>query len=151
MAWRHMGRRNDRQAEVPVGPFVDVQPYLYRSCAASDKNPPCAKTGPVNNQEWSFSFGNGMQDTDILGNRLYVMVNFSQTVAEALTDALDRDLTGSRFLAGLLAEAGAISSALDPGARAAAVAAFIQDVNALVPGTLSPAQAAELARLAQAS
>jgi hypothetical protein len=52
-----------------VGAFDDVQPYLYWSCAAASIQGPC-RGQPVPDQEWSFSFGNGFQGTDILPNDL---------------------------------------------------------------------------------
>jgi hypothetical protein len=60
-----------------VGPFKNVQPYLYWSCNSD--------TAPINLTcdgspdylgvyQWSFSFGNGFQGTDVRQNDLYVMV-----------------------------------------------------------------------------
>jgi hypothetical protein len=59
-----------------VGPFQHLQPYLYWSCQGNAIPAACASSGPVPNQEWSFSFGNGFTGTDILPNALYVTVYF---------------------------------------------------------------------------
>jgi len=62
---------------VNVGPFSKVQPYLYWSCAtAPGSNVLCQSVPPVPNFEWSFSFGNGFQGTDLMTNNLYVMVYY---------------------------------------------------------------------------
>lgn len=61
---------------IPVGPFHNIQPYLYWSCLASTIQDPCESTQPVTNQEWSFSFGNGFEGTDVLPNNLYVTAYF---------------------------------------------------------------------------
>ncbi len=53
--------------------FRDLQPYLYWSCAAQGVPGPC-KGQPEPNQEWSFSFGNGFQGTDLTKNDLYALV-----------------------------------------------------------------------------
>ena len=58
-----------------VGPFTNVQPYLYWSCqSAGPQDPTQCKGAPANNFQWSFSFGNGFQGTDRVENMLYVMV-----------------------------------------------------------------------------
>jgi hypothetical protein len=59
-----------------VGPFDNVQPYLYWSCQANSVRDPCEATGPKENFEWSFSFGSGFQGTDLDVNDLYVAVYF---------------------------------------------------------------------------
>jgi hypothetical protein len=59
-----------------VGPFHNIQPYLYWSCLAATIQEPCESTQPVTNQEWSFSFGNGFEGTDLLANDLYVTAYF---------------------------------------------------------------------------
>lgn len=61
---------------VVAGPFHNVQPYLYWSCDAPAVKEPCQATGPAPGFQWSFSFGNGFQGTDILANDLYVAVYF---------------------------------------------------------------------------
>jgi PEP-CTERM motif len=70
-----------------VGPFKDLQPYLYWSCPAASNtiatilspcspDPQCSPTtqpGPCpNNMEWSFNFGDGFQGTDEEINDLFV-------------------------------------------------------------------------------
>jgi len=60
--------------DLDVGPFNNLQPYLYWSCAVPDTNPPCQAPPPAAGFEWSFSFGNGFEGTDITANDLYVMV-----------------------------------------------------------------------------
>jgi hypothetical protein len=62
-----------------VGPFANVQPYLYWSCqAAAGSQVLCGSGIPAPNFAWSFSFGNGFQGTDLQGNDLYVMVYFPE-------------------------------------------------------------------------
>ncbi|HEV2721643.1 MAG TPA: hypothetical protein VG323_16615 [Thermoanaerobaculia bacterium] len=62
---------------VKVGPFSNVQPYLYWSCqAATGSQALCGSDIPAPNFAWSFSFGNGFQGTDLQKNDLYVMVYF---------------------------------------------------------------------------
>lgn len=60
--------------DTDVGPFHNIQPYLYWSCGEPDTNPPCQAAPPAPGYEWSFSFGNGFEGTDLIGNDLYVMV-----------------------------------------------------------------------------
>lgn len=69
--------------DTAVGPFHNVQPYLYWSCQAASIQDPCQAAGPVTNQEWSFSFGNGFEGTDVLLNNLFVTAYFAGTRAEA--------------------------------------------------------------------
>jgi uncharacterized protein (TIGR03437 family) len=58
-----------------VGPFSDIQPFLYWECGADKIQDPCTYAAAPN-FEWSFSFGNGFLGTDILANDLYVTVYF---------------------------------------------------------------------------
>ena len=62
--------------DIAVGPFQNIQPYLYWTCAGDTIQSPCQTDGPVPNQEWSYSFGSGFQGTDILANDLYVTAYF---------------------------------------------------------------------------
>ncbi len=62
---------------IDVGPFNHLQPYLYWGCLGATIQGPCQTTGPVSGFEWSFSFGNGFQGTDILANDLYVTAYFA--------------------------------------------------------------------------
>ncbi len=57
--------------KVAVGPFQNLQPYLYWSCLGQTVPSPCESQGPIVNQEWSYSFGSGFEGTDILVNSLY--------------------------------------------------------------------------------
>lgn len=60
---------------ITVGPFANVQPYLYWSClAAAGSQVLCQSAPPVPNFEWSFSFGNGFEGTDLMNNQLFVMI-----------------------------------------------------------------------------
>ncbi len=61
---------------IAVGAFHNIQPYLYWSCQAAAIQDACQTEGPVTNQEWSFSFGNGFEGTDILPNNLFVTAYF---------------------------------------------------------------------------
>jgi hypothetical protein len=75
---------------INVGPFNHIQPYLYwSSCQPLNGPSPCLDlngiptTVPAPKFEWSFSFGNGFQGTDLQTNDLYVMVYFPQTPEQA--------------------------------------------------------------------
>ena len=75
---------------INVGPFNHIQPYLYwSSCEPLNGPSPCLDingiptTVPAPKFEWSFSFGNGFQGTDLQVNDLYVMVYFPQTPEQA--------------------------------------------------------------------
>ncbi|HLW76356.1 MAG TPA: hypothetical protein VKS01_05210 [Bryobacteraceae bacterium] len=61
---------------IAVGPFHNIQPYLYWTCQGAAIQNACEAAGPVANQEWSFSFGNGFEGTDILPNELFVTAYF---------------------------------------------------------------------------
>jgi hypothetical protein len=60
--------------DITIGPFHDIQPYLYWSCAGKTSQTVCSSDPAAPGFEWSFSFGNGFQGTDVVGNSLYVMV-----------------------------------------------------------------------------
>jgi uncharacterized protein (TIGR03437 family) len=62
--------------DIAVGPFHSLQPYLYWSCLAAKIQSACESDEPVQNQEFSFSFGNGFEGTDILPNNLFVTAYF---------------------------------------------------------------------------
>jgi hypothetical protein len=73
-------RRGESAATVPdvtVGPFHNIQPYLYWACEAETAASPCQSNGPAENFEWNFSFGNGFEGTNLLANNLYVMVYYA--------------------------------------------------------------------------
>jgi hypothetical protein len=67
---------------VGVGPFGFIRPYLYWTCLAATIQEACESAQPVPNQEWSFSFGNGFEGTDLvsgdllMSNDLYVTAYF---------------------------------------------------------------------------
>jgi hypothetical protein len=65
-----------------VGPFYDLQPYLYWACAGQPGSPACRPNGPAEGFEWNFSFGNGFQGTNLDQNDLYVMVYYPDASAE---------------------------------------------------------------------
>ena len=141
--------------DVNVGPFKNVQPYLYWSCTAAqppDRQTTCDyKTPPNTGYEWSFSFGNGFQGTDVVGNHLYVMVYYYETTADRLAEAITTALgTTSPNLNQFLSQATAISSAPNASAKAQALGTFISLVDGQLGVTLTTAQADELIALAQA-
>jgi hypothetical protein len=59
-----------------VGPFNNVQPYLYWSCLGASIQSACATNPPVAGFQFSYSLGNGFQGTDIFQNDLYVTVYY---------------------------------------------------------------------------
>ena len=71
-----------------VGPFHNIQPYLYWSgCEPATGPSPCLAVqsdgvtpAPAPNFGFSFSFGNGFEGTDVVGNDLYVMVYYPKSV-----------------------------------------------------------------------
>ena len=63
-------------SEAHVGPFCNVQPYLYWACAGQSASSACQPSGPADGFEWNFSFGNGFQGTNLVGNCPYVMVYY---------------------------------------------------------------------------
>ena len=64
---------------ISVGPFHNLQPYLYWSCVASAIQNVCETAGPAANFEESYSFGSGFEGTDLLANDLYVTAYFVGT------------------------------------------------------------------------
>jgi hypothetical protein len=61
---------------IAVGPFKNIQPYLYWSCEGATIQDACQTAVPSPGFEWSFSFGNGFLGTDLLENDLYVTAYF---------------------------------------------------------------------------
>jgi hypothetical protein len=61
---------------IAVGPFRNIQPYLYWTCGAAGIQDACQTDGPAPNFEWSFSFASGFEGTDLLANDLYVTAYF---------------------------------------------------------------------------
>jgi hypothetical protein len=70
---------------IAVGPFHNMQPYLYWSCVAAAIQNACETAGPAANFEESYSFGSGFQGTDLLANNLYVTAYFVNTCAYSLS------------------------------------------------------------------
>jgi uncharacterized protein (TIGR03437 family) len=62
----------------PVGPFNNVQPYLYWECGADKVQSGCQYLAAPG-FEWSFSFGDGFLGTDVFANDLYVTAYFAGT------------------------------------------------------------------------
>jgi uncharacterized protein (TIGR03437 family) len=62
--------------DTAVGPFHNIQPYLYWTCQGATIQSACQTDGPAANFEWSYSFGSGFQGTDLLANSLYVTAYF---------------------------------------------------------------------------
>jgi hypothetical protein len=60
--------------DLKVGAFHNLQPYLYWACAGNDSRLACSGDPAAPGFQFSFSFGNGFQGTDVIGNSLYVMV-----------------------------------------------------------------------------
>jgi len=131
-----------------VGPFNHVQPYLYWSCSAPYTNPPCQTPPPNTNFEYSFSFGNGFEGTDLVANDLYVTAYFPQTPAQALIEAIEKDLGTSHELNEILEQANDILSAPNPRAKFGAIVFFAIEVEGLRGRGLNGAQAEELIELA---
>lgn len=68
--------------DVKVGPFHNIQPYLYWACAAQAVQSACRTTGPAAGFAWNFSFGNGFQGTNLLTNYLYAMVYYPASATQ---------------------------------------------------------------------
>jgi hypothetical protein len=75
----HRGESVVAVPEVKVGPFHNLQPYLYWACEAETAASPCQSNGPAERFEWNFSFGNGFEGTNLLENDLYVIVYHAGT------------------------------------------------------------------------
>jgi len=69
--------------DTTVHGFNDIQPYLYWSCAGASITGPCHGAPNPQNQQFSFSFGNGFLGTDITQNLLYVMVYYPNPVVRS--------------------------------------------------------------------
>jgi uncharacterized protein (TIGR03437 family) len=68
---------------IAVGPFKNIQPYLYWACQAAAIQDACQAVGPATGFEWSFSFGDGFLGTDVFANDLYVTAYFVGRAATA--------------------------------------------------------------------
>ena len=66
---------------ITVGAFHNIQPYLYWSCLGATVQAACESAGPAPNFEWSFSFGNGFEGTDLLANDLFATAYFPGRLA----------------------------------------------------------------------
>ena len=64
--------------DIAVGPFRNIQPYLYWSCQGPMIQAAC-QGAPATGFQWSFSFGNGFLGTDVLQNEFYVTAYFVGT------------------------------------------------------------------------
>jgi uncharacterized protein (TIGR03437 family) len=64
---------------ISVGPFHNLQPYLYWTCVGTAIQDACQSAGPAVNFEDSYSFGAGFQGTDLLANSLFVTAYFVGT------------------------------------------------------------------------
>lgn len=65
-----------------AGPFENLQPYLYWSCQGVEGKPDCNDKSPGKKFAWSFSFGNGFEGTDLVGNELFVMAYYPDSGIE---------------------------------------------------------------------
>jgi hypothetical protein len=74
MVGRAAGEPVVRPPDVTLGPFHNLQPYLYWACAGNQSSINCSGDPAARGFQFSFSFGNGFQGTDVIGNSLYVMV-----------------------------------------------------------------------------
>src|SRR5262249_42718909 len=135
---------------INVGPFRNLQPYLYWACTAPD---PCQGPPPPNgNQEWSFSFGNGFQGTDIVANNLYVTVYYPEAPSEALDEAIREALADKPHLMNLfVTAANQISSAPNYLTTFVALRSFISEVSSERGKALTAAEADYLEALAGAT
>ncbi len=73
--------------DIDVGAFHNIRPYLYWACEGATIQSPCQADGPTTGFEWSFSFGNGFQGTDVLKNDLYVTAYFVGPPLEGAREA----------------------------------------------------------------
>ena len=73
---KHPGEAVVDTPDTKLGAFHNIQPYLYWSCLGVADQKTCDSAPAANNFEFSFSFGNGFQGTDVLENDLYVMVYY---------------------------------------------------------------------------
>lgn len=131
--------------------FNNLQPYLYWGCTLADNSLNlCQDTPPADGFAWSFSFGNGFQGTDVVGNNLYVMLYYPETPAQALAEGISEYLGTGPQANAFLSQATGISSAPTQEAKAGQLQAFINHVNAQRGKALTSPQADYLIALAQA-
>jgi hypothetical protein len=135
---------------INVHGFKNLQPYLYWTCTlADDSLNACNDNPPAEGFAWSFSFGNGFQGTDVVGNNLYVMVYYPETPAQALAEAITEELGTSPEANAFLSQAAGIGSAPTLEAKVGKLNAFLDHVNAQQGKALTPAQADYLTALAE--
>ena len=72
----HRGESVVAAPDINLGPFHDIQPYLYWACEAETAISACQPNGPSDGFEWNFSFGNGFEGTNLVANDLYVIVYY---------------------------------------------------------------------------
>jgi hypothetical protein len=72
----HQGESVVAAPDAKVGPFHNIQPYLYWACEAETAASPCQSAGPADGFERNFSFGNGFEGTNLLANNLCVIVYY---------------------------------------------------------------------------
>ena len=65
--------------DISLGPFNNLQPYLYWTCLGTTIADGCGPVGPAANFQVSYSFGSGFQGTDLLANTLFVTAYFVGT------------------------------------------------------------------------
>ena len=65
--------------DISLGPFHNLQPYLYWTCVGNTIPDACQTAGPAADFEDSYSFGAGFQGTDLLANSLFVAAYFVGT------------------------------------------------------------------------
>jgi hypothetical protein len=78
----HRGESVVSTPDVKVGPFHNIQPYLYWACAAQAVQSACQTQGPAEGFEWNFSFGDGFQGTNLVRNYLYVIVYYADSATK---------------------------------------------------------------------
>ena len=59
-----------------VGPFQNIQPYIYWSCSGTTIQGSCQSGGAAPGFQFCFSFGNGFLGTDVLADDYYVTAYF---------------------------------------------------------------------------
>ena len=95
-----------------TGPFKNLQPYLYWSCEGATIQGPCQPSGPAAGFQWSFSFGNGFEGTDVFPNDLYVTAYFVGPPASIAGPVIS---TSSQLPAGVVGAAYSLSLAATGG------------------------------------
>jgi hypothetical protein len=136
---------------IDIHGFNNLQPYLYWGCTLADNSINlCQDAPPAEGFQWSFSFGNGFQGTDVVGNTLYVMVYYPESIAQALAEGITEYLGTGPQAQAFLSQAAEIGSAPTLEAKAGRLQAFIHHVNAQRGKALIPAVADYLIALAEA-